>query len=67
MSSFTPVPADDEAGSVVDLVADCREVSGVLAPYLPVGVRPAGGRASGPVQIDASAAAGLAGWEDYGS
>ncbi len=67
MSTHTPVPADDEAASVVDLVADCREVSGVLAPYLPAEVRLPGGRSSGPVRIDESVAAGVAGWEDYGS
>jgi hypothetical protein len=67
MSSHAHVPADDEAASVVDLVEDCREVSGVLAPYLPAEVRLPGGRAAGVVPIDASVAAGVAGWEDYGS
>ena len=65
--SFHPhVPADDEATSMIDLVEDCREVAGVLAPYLPLHVRLPEARSPHPVEIDAAIAAGVGeGWGDY--
>jgi hypothetical protein len=68
MSTHHHVPADDEPTSVIDLVEDCREVSGVLAPYVPMEVvlRLPGARQALPVEIDAEVAAGVgAGWGDY--
>jgi hypothetical protein len=62
MSTHTHVPADDEATSIIDLVEDCREVSGVLAPYLPVEIRLPDARAAMPVEIDEAVATG---WRDY--
>ena len=66
MSVHPHVPADDEATSMIDLVEDCREVSGVLAPYLPLHVRLPEARSALPVEIDAAVAAGVGeGWGDY--
>lgn len=64
MSTHTHVPADDEATSMVDLVEDCREVSGVLAPYVPLDVvlRLPDVRRAHPIEIDAAVAAG---WGEY--
>ncbi len=62
MSTHTHVPADDDATSILSLVEDCREVSGVLAPYLPVEIRLPDDRAAQPVEIDAAVAAG---WGEY--
>ncbi len=73
MSVSSPVPADEDPSSIIDLVEDSREVSGVLAPYLPTGVqvpdeiRLPEARGALPVEIDAAVAAGVAGWGDYGS
>jgi hypothetical protein len=61
------VPADVEPDSIIDLVDDCREVSGMLAPFvidltdIPVqaGVK--------PFAIPAQTADRLEGFEDYGS
>jgi hypothetical protein len=61
------VPADVEPDSIIDLVDDCREVSGMLAPFvidltdIPT-MRPAA-----PFLIPAQTAAALEGFEDYGS
>ncbi len=65
MSTHTHVPADDEATSIIDLVADCREVAGVLAPYLPGEVRLPAARGALSVEIDERVAAGMSGWGDY--
>lgn len=67
MSTHPHVPADDDATSMGDLLEDCREVSGVLAPYLPHGVRIPDTRGAMPVDIGSGTAAGLDGWGDYGS
>jgi hypothetical protein len=67
MTTHSPVPADDEPTSIIDLVEDCREVSGVLGPYLPVEIRLPDARAALPVEIGANVAAGLDGYGDYGS
>ncbi len=60
MSTHTHVPADDEATSMIDLVEDCREVSGVLAPNLSLDtvLRLPEARAALPIEIDAAVAAG---------
>jgi len=67
MSSHPHVPADDDATSMVDLVDDAREVSGVLGPYLPAQLRLPAGRGARPVPIGPRAVAGVEGWGDYGS
>ena len=67
MTTHTPVPSDIEPDSIIDLVEDCREVSGVLSPYvidlssLPVQ------RGALPVDITAGTAAVLDGYGEYGS
>ena len=66
--TFHPhVPADDDATSMIDLVDDAREVSGVLAPYLPAHIRLPEARGASPMEIGPLAAAGVEGWGDYGS
>ncbi|HVM26373.1 MAG TPA: hypothetical protein VNU26_14035 [Mycobacteriales bacterium] len=67
MSVHHHVPADDEPTSIIDLLEDCREVSGVLAPYVPTEIRLPGARGALPVEIDATVAAGVDSWGDYGS
>ena len=67
MSIHTSVPSDIDPSSFIDLADDCREVSGMLAPFvidltdIPVqaGVK--------PFAIPAQTADRLAGFEDYGS
>lgn len=66
MTVHPHVPADDDAVSIIDLVDDCREVSGVLAPYV-VDVRLPATRGTLPMEIDAAMVAGVADWSDYGS
>jgi hypothetical protein len=69
MTTSAPVPADDDF-SVIDLVEDCREVSGVLAPYVPTAIRLPAARPVPAVEIDltgADAVAGVGSWNDYGS
>ena len=67
MTSHPHVPADDDAESIIDLVDDCREVSGVLAPYVAGPIRLPEPRTSAALEIDATIAAGVAGWSDYGA
>lgn len=66
MTTTNPVPADDEPGSILDLVEDCREVSGVLAPWPGVVRLPGPGIRTG-LTIPVGAAGGLEGYGDYGS
>jgi hypothetical protein len=67
MSTHHHVPADDDPQSVIDLVDDAREVSGVLAPYVPGEIRLPSPRGVLPFEIDAAALVGADGWGDYGS
>ena len=61
------VPADVEPDSIIDLVDDAREVSGMLAPFvIDLTNIPTQGRVM-PFQIPAQTAAALEGFEDYGS
>jgi hypothetical protein len=66
MSVHPHVPADDEPVSIIDLVDDCREVSGVLAPYV-ADARLPGARGPHSVEIDEGVVSGVAGWSDYGA
>lgn len=74
MTTSTPVPSDVEAESIIDLVHDCREVTGVLGSFVPTTLLP--GRRSAvpahalgvvPVEISAGAVDVLAGYDEYGS
>ena len=67
MSLLSHVPADVEPESFIDLCDDCREVSGVLAPYVPGTIRLPEARHPLSVEISPETADGLAGWGDYGS
>jgi hypothetical protein len=61
------VPADVEPDSIIDLVDDCREVSGMLAPFvIDLANIPTQGRVM-PFAIPAQTADALAGYEEYGS
>jgi hypothetical protein len=69
MDTHPHVPADDEY-DVIDLVEDCREVSGVLAPYVPGEIRLPSARPAPSVEIDltgAEAVAGVSSWNEYGA
>jgi len=66
MTTHTQVPADVEADSLVDLVQDCREISGVLGSFVPT-VRIPDARGAMPVEIGALTAGSLDGYGDYGS
>lgn len=57
---------------MIDLVEDCREVSGVLSPYLPLAMlenvrRLPDARPALDVELGAPVAAGMDGWGEYGS
>lgn len=76
MTTHTPVPADIDPASLADLVEDCREVSGVLAPLVTSGWFAGAVRvpapttpAEGPLPVHVPTAAGidLDGYGYYGS
>ena len=67
MTTHPRVPADVDPDSIIDLVEDCREVSGVLSPYLPLEIRLPEARPALDVELGAPVAAGMDGWGDYGS
>ena len=66
MTSHT-VPADVEPASIIDLVDDCREVSGMLAPFVIDLTNIPAPRTALPFRIPAQTAAALDGYEEYGS
>jgi hypothetical protein len=61
------VPADVEPDSFIDLVDDCREVSGMLAPFVIDLTNIPTPRGVLPFAIPAQTAAALEGYELYGS
>lgn len=68
MSIHTSVPSEVEAESIIDLVHDCREISGVLGSFVPTVIRlPEQSRGAMPVEISAEAVQALVGYDDYGS
>jgi hypothetical protein len=67
MSTHTHVPSDVEAESMIDLVHDCREISGLLGAFVPTVIRLPEARPALPVEITSGAVSGLDGWSDYGS
>ena len=66
MTTHSPVPADVEPTSLADLVDDCREVSGVLAPWFAGAVRLPAPRDAGPVSVPTAVGIDLDGYSDYG-
>ncbi len=67
MTSFHHVPADDEAETIIDLVHDCREISGVLGSFVPTVIRIPEARTGPALEISLDAVNALAGYEEYGS
>ena len=67
MTLHTTVPSDIEPDSFSDLADDCREVSGVLAPFVIDLTNIPGQRSASPVEISAGTAAALDGYAVYGS
>ena len=67
MTTSHHVPADDDAETIIDLVHDCREISGVLGSFVPVVIRIPEARGAMPVEISLDAVNALAGYDDYGS
>ena len=67
MSIHTAVPSDIEPDSFSDLADDCREVSGVLAPFVIDLDNIPTPRGALPIEITSSAVDALEGYEAYGS
>ena len=68
MTTHAPVPADVEPDSILSLVEDCREISGVLGSFVPTVITlPEPRQADLEVQISDLVAAGLDGYDEYGS
>ena len=67
MSMHTHVPSDVEAESIIDLVHDCREISGVLGSFVPTVLRIPESRGAMPVEISLDAVHALEGYDEYGS
>ncbi len=67
MTTTHRVPADTDAETIIDLVHDCREISGVLGSFVPAVVRIPDTRIAAPVEISLEAVDALVGYEEYGS
>ncbi len=67
MTTSHYVPADDDAETIIDLVHDCREISGVLGSFVPTVIRIPEARTSASVEISLEAVHAMAGYEEYGS
>ena len=67
MSIHTHVPSDVEPSSFVDFADDCREVSGVLAPYVIDLTMIPTPRSAPHLEISPGAAAVIDGYDEYGS
>jgi hypothetical protein len=67
MTTSHHVPADDEAETIIDLVHDCREISGVLGSFVPTVIRIPQARTAVPMEISLEAVDALVGYEEYGS
>ena len=61
------VPSDVEPDSIIDLVDDCREVSGMLAPFVIDLTNIPAARTPMSFVIPAQTAAALDGYSEYGS
>ena len=67
MTTSHHVPADDEAETIIDLVHDCREISGLLGSFVPTVIRLPEARADAPLEISLDAVQALEGYSTYGS
>ncbi len=67
MTTHSSVPSDVEPDTIIDLVHDCREVSGVLGSIVPTVIRIPEARSPEGVEIGDVAVAALDGWGEYGS
>jgi hypothetical protein len=67
MTPHTTVPSDIEPDSIVDLVDDCREVSGMLAPFVIDLTNIPAPRSGLPFLVPARATAAVEGYGEYGS
>ena len=67
MTTHPAVPSDVEPESIIDLVHDCREISGVLGSFVPAVIRLPEARGAMPVEISLDAVNALAGYDEYGS
>jgi hypothetical protein len=67
MPTANALPSDVEAESILDLVHDCREISGVLGSFVPAAIRIPDARGAMPVEISLDAVNALAGYDEYGS
>ena len=67
MTTSSSVPSDVEAESIIDLVHDCREISGVLGSFVPTVIRLPDARGAMPVEISLDTVDALAGYGEYGS
>lgn len=67
MTTSNAVPSDVEAESIIDLVHDCREISGVLGSFVPTVIRLPEPRGAMPVEISLEAVNALVGYDEYGS
>ena len=67
MTTHATVPSDVEAESIIDLVHDCREISGVLGSFIPTEIRLPDARGAMPVEISLDAVSALDGYGEYGS
>ncbi len=67
MTASHHVPADEEAETIIDLVHDCREISGVLGSFVPTVIRIPEARDAAPLEISLEAVEALVGYEEYGS
>ena len=63
MTLMTHVPSDVEAGSLADLLTDCRRVREQLSVAVPL---PRKGVPAAPVVIDLATVEQLRGYEPYG-
>ena len=66
MTTSHHVPADDDADTIIDLVQDCREISGVLGSFVPA-MRTPDARGAMPIEVSRETVDALAGYGDYGS
>ena len=67
MSIHTPVPADVEPASMIDLVEDCREVEGTLAPYVEHTIRLPESSSTQCWELPSVVGVDLDGYGEYGS
>ena len=67
MTTSHHVPADDDAETIIDLVMDCREISGVLGSFVPTVIRIPEARTAAPLEISLEAVDALEGYGAYGS